>query len=807
MISTRLNKGWEHYRGSLGGVWEAWRKDKLSNHYNVPWHEVELPHCFNASDAVDPDVVYYQGQGWYRTLLEINNPYPQGRTLLHFEGVGQRSEVYVYTKKVGEHLGGYDEFVIDITEAAAEAAQIERYQGKVPTAVLADNTRDLEMIPSDISDFNLYGGIYRYVNLVYVPAISLERVHVDVSNVSEASASLKISGRLYNPEGHAEEANLHIVIKDPHGKEIARLETKANASRAVRSEQTQYGTRRIDFEVDYELQDPQLWSVDDPNLYTCTVTLSTKYGETAQTERFGVRWFEFVKNGPFKLNGKRLLLKGTHRHEDFAGVGAAMTEEMIVEEMTLIKEMGANFIRLGHYQQSRIVLDLCDELGLLVWEEIPWCRGGLGGERYKKQCKDMLTAMIDQHRNHPSVILWGLGNENDWEADFDYFDKEEIRAFMKELHDLSHSLDPSRLTAIRRCEFCKDIVDVYSPSIWAGWYRGIYLEYEKYTREAIANTDRFFHAEWGADNMAGRHVEKTYTGFDEIKTGQGADERDGDYFLHGGNPRVSSKGDWSETYFCEMIDWYLKCQETIPELTGTAQWAFKDFSTPVRPDAPLPYMNIKGIVERDLTKKEAYYVFQSYWSDKPMVRLYGHSWPIRWGEEGEAKQIRVYSNCEKAELFVNGKSCGVKVRDSQDFPCAGLRWDVVLQKGVNQLKVVASQGDVTVSDELQVTYQTEKWGEPHALELSTEKLPDGTVRLSVQAVDKNGIPCLDAAMFTRFGLTGDGRLIDNLGTVRGARFVQLRNGRAEITIDPNGGASVASVQVEGLPTVFQKIEA
>lgn len=140
--------------------------------------------------------------------------------------------------------------------------------------------------------------------------------------------------------------------------------------------------------------------------------------------------------------------------------------------------------------------------------------------------------MISQHYNHPSVILWGLGNENDWECDFDYFDQEEIRSFMKELHDLSHQLDAGRLTAIRRCEFCKDIIDVYSPSIWAGWYRGIYTDYEKSSRMAFEQVDSFFHMEWGADNLPTRHVEKTYTGFEFIPRGNGAtEERDGDYLV------------------------------------------------------------------------------------------------------------------------------------------------------------------------------------------------------------------------------------------------------------------------------------
>ncbi|MDQ0889932.1 beta-galactosidase [Paenibacillus sp. V4I9] len=606
MLGQRLTQNWEHYCGSLGGVWEVWRGDKLQNHYNVPWKQVKLPHSYNALGTMDPDSKYYQGQGWYRTKLEVNNPYPNGRTLLHFEGAGQRSNVFVYTEQVGEHLGGYDEFTVDITEAAERAREIERYEGKVAVAVMCDNSRELETIPSDASDFHLYGGVYRYLNLVYVPAMSLEKVHIETDTLalqksmvsgsgSISSCTVKVRAALYNPKSLSENLQLTIQLTDPTGKVIA----VSNVSSMPWE-----GDKELTV---FELDTPQLWSTDQPVLYGCNVTLSSVHGETTVNEKFGVRFFEFMKQGPFKLNGERLLLRGTHRHEDHAGVGPAMTEEMIREEMRLIKSMGANFIRLGHYQQSRIVLNLCDELGILVWEEIPWCRGGLGGEAYRQQCRDMLSAMISQHYNHPSVILWGLGNENDWECDFDYFDQEEIRGFMKELHDLSHQLDAGRLTAIRRCEFCKDIIDVYSPSIWAGWYRGIYTDYEKSSRLAFEQVDSFFHMEWGADNLPTRHVEKTYTGFEYIPRGSGAtEERDGDYLLTGGETRVSRDGDWSETYFCEMIDWYLKCQEGMDWLTGAAQWSFKDFATPVRPDSPIPYLNMKGIVERDLTKKEGF---------------------------------------------------------------------------------------------------------------------------------------------------------------------------------------------------------
>src|SRR5690606_18120751 len=220
-------------------------------------------------------------------------------------------------------------------------------------------------------------------------------------------------------------------------------------------------------------------------------------------------------------------------------------EHLVRREMQMIKDMGANFIRLGHYQQSRTVLQLCDSLGILVWEEIPWCRGGLGGEKYKEQARRMLANMITQHYNHPSVILWGLGNENDWPGDFPAFDKQQIRAFMAELNGLAHRLDSSRKTTIRRCDFCKDIVDVYSPSIWAGWYRGLFTDYRQSSEEEMKKVKHFLHVEWGGDSHARRHAEnpdKTLVG---IVGGASTDERAGDASLFGGAARVSKDGDWS----------------------------------------------------------------------------------------------------------------------------------------------------------------------------------------------------------------------------------------------------------------------
>ncbi len=789
--AQRLLDGWEFYRGGLGGPWDIWRTDKAAN---IAWHPVQMPHCFNARDAVDPDETYYKGPAWYRIRLKPVNPFPNGRTLLHFEGAGQKSEIFVHLENVGQHVGGYDEFVIDITDAATRILGSPDAKGEVPVAVLCDNSRDLETVPSSENDFNRYGGLYRYVSLVYVPALSLERVHIDPIMQPGRPAKISVKARIYNPASLQDDLQVLVRVFDPGGSLIH------NASQRVAAWNGEHELSAFDVVI------PQLWSPSKPALYRCEVTLSSGHGTMTTTERFGFRYFEFVPHGPFKLNGERLLLRGTHREEDHAGLGAAMPEDLIRAEMKLIKDMGANFIRLSHYQQSRTVLELCDELGLLVCEEIPWGRGGLGGDPYKQQVRDMLRAMIDQHYNHPSMIIWGLANEPDQPGDFPEFDKDKIRGFVKELNDQAHTLDPIRKTAVRRCDFCKDIADIYSPSIWAGWYQGRYTEYKNRSQKEMETVDHFFHMEWGGDSHARRHAEEPDQLLAKVVAGENADSRGLDYLLTGGQDHAATAGDWSETYACNLFDWHLKEQETMPWLTGAAQWIFKDFSSPLRSDNPIPYVNQKGLVERDLTLKEGYYVFQSYWTEKPMVHIYGHSWPVRWGDQDEQKLVKVYSNCDIAELFLNEVSVGVKKRNSQDFPAAGLRWLVKFKSGENRLRVAAHKNGQIVTDEIRLNYQTEKWGRPVRLEMKETERKDQTITVETRLLDAQGILCLDARNRIRFRVAGDGSLLDNLGTSIGSRNVEMYNGRVEIKLSTKKGKSVVSASSGALPSAFLTLE-
>lgn len=764
---TRLIENWQYLREDIGNIWEAVRPVKSGQPEAQPiWQSVKLPHCFNAEDCVDPDVNYYQGPGWYKTLLGIDNPYKDGRIMLEFEGAGQKTDVYIYTTKVGSHTGGYDSWNVDITDAVKDffsSEEAKRFGGKVPLSIRCDNSRDAEMIPSDLSDFNVYGGLYRYLNLVYLPPVSIDELQIRPKlDKNHHKASVIVSGNFYNPSD-IRKADVHVSLISPDGKAIASQTLTDITPLAYR--------KMAEFSVDK----PILWDVDNSRRYLCEVKVIAGGDSVVSTEYFGFRDSEFIKKGPYHLNGRRLLLRGTHRHEDHAGVAAAMTEDMMRQEMMLMKEMGVNFIRLGHYQQSEIILDLCDELGILVWEEIPWCRGGVGGKKYRDQTCRMLTNMIHQHYNHPSVIIWGLGNENDWPNDFPEYKQSEIRVFMSQLNTLAHQLDPDRKTAIRRCDFCSDIVDVYSPSIWAGWYRGTYPEYQKYSCEAFDKVNSFLHVEWGGDSHPGR--------FDEASE--------------------PTKNEWSESYIARLFDWHLKEQENMPWLTGTAFWTFKDFSTSVRPDNPVPYVNQKGVVERDFNKKESYYVFQSYWIEDPMIHILGHSQPVRWGNVDELKEILVYSNCPEVELFVNGKSCGVKKRNSQDFPAAGLHWNVKLSSGNNKIKAIASaKGKEICSDELEWIYQTEKWGKEELLQIAHHPIDGDIEMIEVTLADANGIPCLDSHKVIRFEIVGDGELVKNLGTASGSSKVEVANGRAYIKVRKSSGTSIVGVKSDGIPTQF-----
>ncbi|MCG4739667.1 glycoside hydrolase family 2, partial [Bacteroides intestinalis] len=256
----RLTDNWEFLRQDVGNIWELVRPIKKGQPEEQPiWTKVTLPHCFNAEDAVDPDLNYYQGPGWYKTRLKLDNPYPDGRVVLEFEGAGQKTDVYVYMTKVGSHVGGYDSWNVDITDAVRAflaSKEAERFGGEIPLSIRCDNTRDAEMIPSDLSDFNLYGGIYRYLNLVYLPEVSVASLRIEPAlDAKLKKGMLKVSGTFYNP-ADVREALVEVTVKNAKGEVV---------SARTLDKITPLGDLDM---LDIQIDKPQLWDVDHPVLYT-----------------------------------------------------------------------------------------------------------------------------------------------------------------------------------------------------------------------------------------------------------------------------------------------------------------------------------------------------------------------------------------------------------------------------------------------------------------------------------------------------------------------------------------------------------
>ncbi|TBN03671.1 glycoside hydrolase family 2 protein [Hyunsoonleella flava] len=744
-----INENWLYLENSATSL-----NDALSQ---SNWEQINLPHSWNALDATDITPGYRRSASWYKKDLTIDATAKNKKYVLYFEGVNIESEVYVNGKKLGGHTGGYIGFRVDITDAVSD--------GENEILVRVDNSYNPEVIPSQKSDFFIFGGITRDVWLETLPKQHVSHVKITTPQVSKNNAELQAEVIISGIE-EASELKIKASLLNPKG-EIVRT-----SSFDIRNE-----IANVTFK---DINKPELWHTSAPNLYTLNIELVD--GDIVKdklSEKVGFRWFEFKDHGAFYLNGERLLLRGTHRHEEHARVGAAMSNEQHRADMELIKDMGANFVRLAHYPQDPEVYKACDELGLLVWDELPWCRGGLGNAIWKENTKTMLKEIINQNFNHPSIILWSLGNEIYWLPDFENGDdREKINEFLKELNDYAHELDPSRKTAIRKYYEGADIVDVFSPSIWSGWYSGSYKSYQKAIDQYKAEYPHFLHAEYGGSSHVGRHTENPITGEGKIQS-DGWEEA----IVQTDVANIAQIGDWSENYIVDLFDWHLRISENDSTFVGNVQWAFKDFGTPLRPENAIPYMNQKGLVDRTGKPKDAFYVFKSYWSDEPFTYIESHTWTERQGPKGKPRDISVYSNCPEVELILNGKSLGAKKRNTRDFPAAGLNWTVSFKEGENILTSVGSTEDgKKVKDELKINYRFTKNGKARSLKLEHKKLDNGNYLITAKAIDNKGLRCLDYEERVYFQCLNGGEAIISQGTPTGSEVIEMANGKASIEV-------------------------
>ena len=579
---TKIMKGWE-FTGPDGTT-----------------TTVDLPHTWNARDGQDGGNDYWRGTCIYRTHFAA----PQFNTASHqvwiqFDGVNASAHVVLNGSPVCNHDGGYSTFRANITELLRDENEL---------TVEVDNSKNDRVYPQK-ADFTFYGGIYRDVSLMVVsknhftldyfggPGIRI------TPTVQGADASVQVT------TWHDGEGEVSVELLDAAGNTVA----------------TGKGP-----DITLTIFNAHLWNgVKDPYLYSCKARLvvnGTVEDET--TTRFGVRSFKVDPKKGFFLNGKSYPLHGVSRHQDRKGLGNAITREMHDEDMALIKEIGANTIRLAHYQHDQYFYDLCDEVGMVVWAEIPYISEHMpnGRENTISQMKELII----QNYNHPCIVCWGVSNE----ITISTKDKKNMLDNHRQLNDLCHEMDKTRLTTLACYAMCgpfnrsAHITDMVSWNLYLGWYvPGFILNdlWMGFFHLCFPNRP-FGYSEYGAEGMPN---------------------------LHSTHPH---RGDHTEEYQAKYHEYMLRCFKRHPWMWATHVWNMFDFAADARDQGGEPGMNHKGLVTFDRkTKKDSFYLYKAWWSDEAFVHICSKRFVER---TGSTATVKVYSNQSTVALYVNGNKVG-----------------------------------------------------------------------------------------------------------------------------------------------------
>ena len=397
-----------------------------------------------------------------------------------------------------------------------------------------------------------------------------------------------------------------------------------------------------------------------------------------------------MRRGFVELNGARFAPRGTHVHVDSAAHGAAMSDAEAFADAAAIKAAGFDLVRTAHYPPTRAFLAAAEELGLALWVDLPWYRGGLGADarRWARGAEGALAELLDQNGNSPACLVVGVANEPamTWHSSFrdvaklPRVDEAKVAKVVQGFANRVRA-DAYRLAGLRAFDAGRALVDVYSPSVWAGWYTGSYADYGARWRKERAAHGRsrsaLWHVEWGAAAIPG-----------EFRRGRF--RRDGATWSTASVRGAARSLDaWTESYQADLAEWHLRFQQTDEQWAGGAHWLWRDVPSPQRcaNAGAAKCLNAKGLHARSGARKLAYYVFaarQTACADGPLCRV--DAWLSRAAPRDEPKQwVRVYSNCDAASLAVNGKAAGERTRDAAKFPAAGLTWLVDLPRGNNSL--------------------------------------------------------------------------------------------------------------------------
>ena len=594
--------------------------------------EVNLPHTWNSVDGQDGGNDYWRGSCTYERELDMPE-FQKGeeQVYLEFCGVNASARVSLNGREVCTHDGGYSTFRVDITDFLdTQEMEQEVGDGRKPggepseskagnllLSVQVDNSVNDRVYPQK-ADFTFYGGIYRDVNLIVV-----NRLHFDMEyyggngiwitpEVKGKDGCVRVqtftncAANALDSAGGTTSAKIRIDILDAEGATVA---------------------SGIGPDCTIVIPDVHLWNgIDDPYLYTAAAYLEI-HGEIVDEvrTRFGVRSFHVDPEKGFFLNGRSYPLRGVSRHQDWKGLGNAITKEHHRKDMELILEIGANTVRLAHYQHDQYFYDLCDEYGMVVWAEIPYISEHMPGGR--ENTVSQMKELIIQNYNHPSIVCWGVSNE----ITISTKDKKDMLDNHRMLNDLCHEMDSTRLTTLACYAMCgpfnpsAHITDLVSWNLYLGWYvPGLFLNdlwmrffHFRYPKRCLG------YSEYGCEGMPNLHSSKPH------------------------------RGDHTEEYQAVYHEYMLECFERNPYLWATHVWNMFDFAADARDQGGEPGMNHKGLVTFDRkVKKDSFYLYKAYWSSEPFVHLCGSRYVDRPEQE---TIIKVYSNQPEVALWCDGR--------------------------------------------------------------------------------------------------------------------------------------------------------
>ncbi|OQP62284.1 glycoside hydrolase family 2 protein [Niastella populi] len=628
-VKYTINEEWKFYPGDKAG-------NHLRNCDDSKWELLNIPHTWNNKDATDDAPGYYRGIGWYRKLLYIDSMATGKVTSLYFDGANQVTELYVNEKLVGSHKGGYTRFCFDISDYIKQGSNNL-------IAVKVDNSHNGAIAPLS-GDFTFFGGIYRNVYLQVKERTGLstgdfasDGVYIRTKSVNEKKASIEIQTLLDNGEHTKRKVLIIQSIIAPDGKE-----TSIGQQQYVLAP----NSFRTSFTRQLTIENPLLWSPETPDLYmlkTTVVDTHTRTELTSQLNTFGLRWFSFDAEKGFSLNGRHIKLIGTNRHQCYLDKGNALPDELHIEDICLLKEMGGNMLRISHYPQDPLILEMCDKLGIITSVEVPIVNEVTETEEFLQNCLQMTAEMVKQNFNHPSVVIWAYMNEvmlrppfaDDSMRHAQYC--REVNRQAAAIETALRTLDPERYTMIpfhgslKRYEETGlvTVPMIVGWNLYQGWYGGRFADFDTFLAD--------YHAKYPATPI--------------LITEYGADVDDR---LHSFKPE---RFDFTVEYGDLYHEHYLQTIMKNDYIAGATIWNLNNFYSEARGDA-VPHVNTKGITTMDRQLKNTYLLYKVALSKEPMAFIGSRSWKYRSGTDmgnGTCLQpVKIYSNQPKVDVYHNG---------------------------------------------------------------------------------------------------------------------------------------------------------